>query len=116
LKLFVYSLFFFLGYSYQHPFLFNKAQHGIFQIGYPLKVDGIVGVHSTVVNDFAEFPLVQIDKTIIVKAMRRYQGKALSFWDSLIVEAALQAGCTQLLTEDMQDGLVIDRMTIRNPF
>lgn len=69
-----------------------------------------------IVNDFAEFPLIQIDKTIISKAMKRHQGKAFSFWDSLIVEAALQAGCTQLLSEDMQDGLVISTMIIRNPF
>ena len=69
-----------------------------------------------IVNDFAEFPLVQVDRTIISRAMKRHQGKAFSFWDSLIVEAALQSGCSQLLSEDMQDGLVIDTLTISNPF
>lgn len=38
-------------------------------------------------------------------------------YDALIVASALEAGCTTLLTEDMQDGRLIDgRLTIRNPF
>jgi predicted nucleic acid-binding protein len=71
---------------------------------------------SEIVNDFSEFPLIQVNKDIIVRAMKRHQTKAFSFWDSLIVEAALQAGCSTLLTEDMQDGLVIDAIQIQNPF
>jgi len=40
-----------------------------------------------------------------------------SFYDSLIVASALEAGCTTLLSEDMQDSRVVDgRLTIRNPF
>ncbi len=69
-----------------------------------------------IVNDFAEFSLVQVDRTIISRAMKRHRGNAFSFWDSLIVEAALQSGCSQLLSEDMQDGLVTDTLTISNPF
>ncbi|HBS27102.1 MAG TPA: PIN domain nuclease [Gammaproteobacteria bacterium] len=71
---------------------------------------------SEIVNDFSEFPLIQVNKDIIVRAMKRHQTKVFSFWDSLIVEAALQAGCSTLLTEDMQDGFIIDAMQIRNPF
>ena len=41
----------------------------------------------------------------------------LSVYDSLIVAAALLAGCRTLHSEDMQDGQVIERkLTIRNPF
>lgn len=69
-----------------------------------------------IVNDFAEFPLVQVDRAIISRAMKRHQSKVFSFWDSLIVESAIQSGCSQLLSEDMQDGLVVDSLTIRNPF
>ena len=39
-----------------------------------------------------------------------------SFYDSLIVSAALGAGCTTLYSEDMQDGQRIEGLTIRNPF
>ena len=69
-----------------------------------------------IVNDLAEFPLIQVDKTIISLAMKRHQGNEFSFWDSLIVEAAIQSGCTVLLSEDMQDGRVIGSLTIQNPF
>jgi predicted nucleic acid-binding protein len=41
---------------------------------------------------------------------------SLGFYDALIVAAALDGGCTRLWSEDMQDGLRVDRLTIRNPF
>jgi predicted nucleic acid-binding protein len=40
----------------------------------------------------------------------------LGFYDALIVAAAIEGGCTRLWSEDMQDGLRVDRLTIRNPF
>jgi len=43
----------------------------------------------------------------------RYQ---LSVYDGMIVAAAQLASCTVLYSEDMHDGLVIDRLTIRNPY
>ena len=40
-----------------------------------------------------------------------------SHYDSLIIAAALSAGCATLYTEDMQHGQVIDeRLTLINPF
>jgi predicted nucleic acid-binding protein len=43
----------------------------------------------------------------------RYQ---LSVYDGMIVAAAQLAGCRVLYSEDMHDGLVIDQLTIRNPY
>jgi predicted nucleic acid-binding protein len=41
----------------------------------------------------------------------------LSFYDSVIVAAALLAECRVLYSEDMHDGLRVDKaLTIRNPF
>jgi predicted nucleic acid-binding protein len=38
-------------------------------------------------------------------------------YDALIAAAALQAGCTTLYSEDLQNGQVIDGcLTVRNPF
>jgi predicted nucleic acid-binding protein len=40
-----------------------------------------------------------------------------SWWDALIVAAALEAGCETLYSEDLHTGLVIDaRLTVVNPF
>jgi predicted nucleic acid-binding protein len=37
-------------------------------------------------------------------------------YDSLILAAALEVGCNILYSEDMQDGLQIEGLTIQNPF
>lgn len=39
-----------------------------------------------------------------------------SFYDSLIVASALTAGCSRLLSEDLQDGQRIENLVIENPF
>jgi|HubBroStandDraft_6_1064221.scaffolds.fasta_scaffold4451415_1 predicted nucleic acid-binding protein len=39
-----------------------------------------------------------------------------SFWDGLILRAALQAGCTLLFSEDMQETRKIDGVKVVNPF
>jgi predicted nucleic acid-binding protein len=44
---------------------------------------------------------------------QRYQ---FSFFDSLIIAAALEAGCERLLSEDMQHGQRIEGLLIENPF
>jgi len=40
----------------------------------------------------------------------------LSLYDSLILAAAAKAGCRTVYSEDMQDGQVLQNVTIRNPF
>lgn len=44
------------------------------------------------------------------------QSHGFSIYDSLIVAAATEAGCSLLLSEDLQDGRTIGALTIRNPF
>ncbi len=39
-----------------------------------------------------------------------------SFYDSLIVAAALEAGCKTIYSEDLQHAQVIEGLTIENPF
>jgi len=50
-------------------------------------------------------------------ASRLRKSYSLSYWDSLIVAAAIDAGCATLFSEDMQHGQTIeDCLTIVNPF
>ena len=50
-------------------------------------------------------------------ALRIAAKYGFSFYDALIAAAALEAECTILYSEDLQDGHVIeDRLTVRNPF
>lgn len=67
-------------------------------------------------RDYAQAQVVQLTPALIFAAMHRHGQGGFSFWDALIVEAALTGGCTLLYSEDMQDGLQIGGLTLRNPF
>ncbi|NBB49697.1 PIN domain-containing protein [Rhizobium sp. CRIBSB] len=59
-------------------------------------------------------PVTQATHETGLRVSERY---GLSIYDAMIVAAALLAGCDTLISEDMQDGLVIDdRLRIVNPF
>lgn len=53
-------------------------------------------------------------KTIVAAADLVVDHK-LQFWDALILTAAADAGCTLLLSEDMQDRFVTRGLTVVNP-
>jgi predicted nucleic acid-binding protein len=40
----------------------------------------------------------------------------LQYFDALIIAVSARAGATMLLSEDMQDGLVVDGLRVVNPF
>lgn len=40
----------------------------------------------------------------------------ISYWDAAIVEAAREAGCATLLSEDLQDGMDFAGVRVHNPF
>jgi predicted nucleic acid-binding protein len=50
------------------------------------------------------------------KALALAANHKMQIWDSLIVTASAEAGCTVLLSEDMQHGSRIGTITIINPF
>ena len=50
-------------------------------------------------------------------ALKIAERHGYNIYDAQVVAAALQAGCTTLYSEDLQDGQIIDqKLTIRNPF
>jgi len=50
------------------------------------------------------------------KALVLARDHALAFYDALIVAAALDAGCDELCSEDLQHGQRFGALTIDNPF
>ena len=53
----------------------------------------------------------------IKKAIEIANKYGFSFYDSLIINAAIESGCKMLYSEDMQHGQVIEKkLTIINPF
>lgn len=66
--------------------------------------------------NYSAAPIVQLTPSLIFAAMERHAARQFSFWDALIVEAALAGGARVLYSEDLQDGQVVDGLTITNPF
>jgi predicted nucleic acid-binding protein len=73
-------------------------------------------IQDTVRQFLSNFNVVTLTPVLVEEAMRIYNHYQLQYWDSVIVAAALEAGCSVLYSEDMSDGQIIDNMTVINPF
>lgn len=63
-------------------------------------------------------PLWQVHPTpaLYERGLQLQAKQGFSFYDSLIVAAALEAGCRRLLSEDLQHGRKVGTLRIENPF
>lgn len=60
---------------------------------------------------------VKLDQEILENACNLRTQYSFSFWDGLIVSSALSTSATILYSEDMQDGLFVEKkLRIINPF
>jgi predicted nucleic acid-binding protein len=57
-----------------------------------------------------------IDVEMLERAFAFQDRFGFAWWDALIVAAGVSARCRYLLTEDLQDGQVVDGLTIISPF
>jgi len=74
-------------------------------------------VAQFVIDCYEQYRVENISKETFVRASSLRDSYHFSYYDSLIVSAALLAGCTILYSEDMQNGLIVDGvLTIVNPF
>jgi predicted nucleic acid-binding protein len=67
-------------------------------------------------DEIAQSPVWVNEYSDIRRAVQLTTEVNLSFWDALIVVAAANSGAKLLYSEDMQDGQVILRVRIVNPF
>ena len=79
-----------------------------------LGVDVLVARRKTEL--FGRLHLVPIGREDIVGAIDLHRLHSLSFWDALIVRAALAAGCTRLYSEDLHHGWQVEGLEVMNPF
>jgi predicted nucleic acid-binding protein len=74
-------------------------------------------VRSLIQSFYNGCQVVTANQTLLTLASEIRSTYSISFWDGLIVAAALTANVTTLYSEDMQDSLkVFDQITITNPF
>ena len=65
---------------------------------------------------FGRMHLVRPDLQDLLGAVDLHRLHGFSFWDALIVRAALVSACRRLYTEDLQPGCKIDGLEVVNPF
>lgn len=65
---------------------------------------------------FASLEVFPIGVEDILGAIDLHRLHGYSFWDCLILRAALQSGCTVLYSEDLEHGRRFEGLTVVNPF
>jgi predicted nucleic acid-binding protein len=74
-------------------------------------------ISNIIASFYHRYEVVQFSKNILLHASKLRQESKFSFWDSLIVASALNADAKFLYSEDMHDGLVVEKkLEIVNPF
>jgi len=68
------------------------------------------------VEDLLDWKPVHPSAALLKKAWHLEDLHGFSWWDSLIIAAALACDSTTLLSEDLQHGLLIETLQVVNPF
>ncbi len=73
---------------------------------------------QSIINDLIEnYTIYCLDEECIKRGISINIKHKFSYWDSLIIAAALESGCSALYSEDLQHEQVIEEtLTILNPF
>ena len=64
----------------------------------------------------AILPVVEVDVPLVRRAINTHREYGIAYWDSLIVAAAERAGCTQIVSEDLNPGQTYHGIVVVNPF
>ncbi len=65
---------------------------------------------------YSSWRVIDNDKNILYDALEISERSKVSFWDSLILAAAIKAGAEELWTEDLSHGQKFGPVKVRNPF
>jgi len=86
----------------------------VFTKKYPISIDKL----ECLIKSICEISeIIVINETIITKALHLHHVYKAPYFDSLMIAAAIYSGCKYLISEDMQDGIVIeDKLKIVNVF
>lgn len=73
-------------------------------------------VARNILEYLLNWELIINDGYITIKAINLQEKYRFSFWDSLIVQSAIQSQAYTLFSEDLSDGQIIENVKIVNPF
>ncbi|MBU2510970.1 PIN domain-containing protein [bacterium] len=70
----------------------------------------------SIIENYIVWSVQQITPKSILSASEIEDQHRISFWDAMIISAARSAGASQVITEGMNHGQMIEGVLIRNPF
>ena len=73
-------------------------------------------VRELIQSFYRKYHIIEANQDVLLSASSIREQYHFSFWDSLIMASALHVEATVLFSEDMQDGFVIGKTKIKNPF
>jgi predicted nucleic acid-binding protein len=71
---------------------------------------------TALMNLWLRFSVVELSVSLMQEALRLKDRYQTSYWDAAILAAAGAAGCTELLSEDLNPGQSYDAVRVINPF
>ena len=69
-----------------------------------------------VLEEYLTWNVVENTGKLLTSAIALQQKTRLSFWDAMVVQAAIDSGCDKLYSEDMNAGQRFGSLVIVNPF
>lgn len=69
-----------------------------------------------IIRDLLLWEVVDNDGELMLAAMDVQMKYRYAFWDSLIIAAAIKSDASTLLTEDLNNGQIIEGVVMKNPF
>lgn len=74
------------------------------------------GDAQKMIESLSRFPIQSLTYEIVNAALATRAGYRISYWDAAIIEAARAAGCTEVLSEDLNAGQDYGGIVVTNPF
>lgn len=71
---------------------------------------------TAVIDLISSLRVLDIDSAMVRRAIATHSRYGTTYWDSLIIAAAERAGCTHILSEDMNPGQSYHGIVAVNPF
>jgi predicted nucleic acid-binding protein len=69
-----------------------------------------------IIEEYLTWTVVENTGALLTSAIRLQTKAQLSFWDAMVVQAAIEAGCERLYSEDLDNGQRFGSLVILNPF
>ena len=103
--------------NYENIIVSSQVLCEIFTVLTKKKLKSLTDTEKIIKEISNNFFVIDSTSELIISAISTHKKYRYSFWDSLILAAAVKSGCTMFYSEDMQNRQIIEK-TIRiiNPF